>query len=118
MGAFVAGFVAVFVAAFFERGTPHLGRADASRFKSPQSGVATMRLTKPDDAAIKSVVKGAAGIMQAAGHNASNGASDSALGEAIAARLLELAAITDVPGHLTRLYPSPAHRKAADLVTG
>ena len=77
-----------------------------------------MRLTKPDDAAIKSVIKGAAGIMQAAGHNASNGASDSALGGAIADRLLELAAITDEPGHLTRLYLSPAHRKAADLVTG
>ncbi|MBV1699273.1 MAG: allantoate amidohydrolase [Hyphomicrobiales bacterium] len=54
--------------------------------------------------------------MQAAGHSAGNGARNGALGETIAARLLELAAITDEPGHLTRLYLSPAHRKAADLV--
>jgi allantoate deiminase len=52
--------------------------------------------------------------MQAVGDSASDGA----LGEAIAARLLELAAITDEPGRLTRLYLSPAHRKAADLVAG
>jgi hydantoinase/carbamoylase family amidase len=41
-----------------------------------------------------------------------------ALGEAVAARLIELAAVTDEPGRLTRLYLSPAHRKAAELVAG
>jgi allantoate deiminase len=39
-------------------------------------------------------------------------------GEAIAARLIELATVSDEPGRLTRLYLSPAHRKAADLVAG
>jgi allantoate deiminase len=39
-----------------------------------------------------------------------------ALGQAIAARLDELAAASDEPGRLTRLYLSPAHRMAADLV--
>ncbi|MGA0564249.1 allantoate amidohydrolase [Ancylobacter sp. VNQ12] len=38
------------------------------------------------------------------------------IGTAIAARLEALAAITDEPGRLTRLYLSPAHRRAADLV--
>lgn len=38
------------------------------------------------------------------------------LGEAIAGRLEALAAITDEPGRLTRLYLSPAHRRAADRV--
>ena len=37
-------------------------------------------------------------------------------GEAIADRLVELAALSDEPGRLTRLYLSPAHRRAADLV--
>ncbi len=41
-----------------------------------------------------------------------------AMGEAIVARLTELAAVTDEHGALTRLYLSPAHRKAADLVMG
>jgi allantoate deiminase len=41
-----------------------------------------------------------------------------ALGERITARLDELAAITDEPGRITRLYLSPAHRRAADLVAG
>ena len=40
------------------------------------------------------------------------------LGQAIADRLLELAAVSDEPGCLTRLYLGPAHRKAADLVAG
>src|SRR5271156_2792061 len=40
------------------------------------------------------------------------------LGEAIAARLIELAAVSDEDGRLTRLYLGPAHRKAADLVAG
>jgi allantoate deiminase len=40
------------------------------------------------------------------------------LGEAIAARLIELAAVSDEPGRLTRLYLGPGHRKAADLVSG
>jgi allantoate deiminase len=38
------------------------------------------------------------------------------LGETIAARLAELAAVSDEPGRLTRLYLGPGHRKAADLV--
>jgi allantoate deiminase len=38
------------------------------------------------------------------------------LGETIAARLIELAAVSDDPGHLTRLYLGPGHRKAVDLV--
>lgn len=37
-------------------------------------------------------------------------------GAAIARRLEALAAITDEPGRLTRLYLGPAHRRAADLV--
>jgi allantoate deiminase len=41
-----------------------------------------------------------------------------ALGERITARLDELAAITDEPGRITRLYLSPAHRRAADTVAG
>jgi allantoate deiminase len=45
------------------------------------------------------------------------GADQGALGEKIAARLVELAAISDEPERLTRLYLSPAHRKAADLVS-
>ncbi len=40
------------------------------------------------------------------------------LGETIAARLIELAAVSDEPGRLTRLYLGPGHRKAVDLVTG
>jgi allantoate deiminase len=39
-----------------------------------------------------------------------------ALGQAIAARLVELAAVSDEAGALTRLYLGPAHRTAADLV--
>ena len=38
------------------------------------------------------------------------------MGEAICARLTELAALTDEDGALTRLYLSPAHRQAAELV--
>jgi allantoate deiminase len=45
-------------------------------------------------------------------------AGDNALGQAIADRLVELAAISDEPGRLTRLYLGPGHRKAADLVAG
>lgn len=43
-------------------------------------------------------------------------AGDSELGAAIAARLAELAALSDESGRLTRLYLSPAHRRATDLV--
>ncbi len=39
-----------------------------------------------------------------------------ALGERALSRLDALAAITDEPGRITRLYLSPAHRRAADLV--
>ena len=44
-------------------------------------------------------------------------ADQGALGEKIAARLVELAAISDEPERLTRLYLGPAHRKAADRIT-
>lgn len=44
--------------------------------------------------------------------------SDHPLGRRIARRLDELAALTDEPGRITRLYLSPAHRTAADLVAG
>ncbi len=37
-------------------------------------------------------------------------------GRAISQRLEELAGITDVPGQITRLYLSPAHGRAAELV--
>lgn len=39
------------------------------------------------------------------------------MGEAISARLTSLGALSDEDGALTRLYLSPAHRKATDLVT-
>ena len=39
-----------------------------------------------------------------------------AWGQAIAARLTQLAAVSDDDGALTRLYLSPAHRRAAELV--
>jgi allantoate deiminase len=39
-----------------------------------------------------------------------------AFGEAIANRLAELAALSDEPGRLTRLYLGSAHRRATDLV--
>ncbi len=38
------------------------------------------------------------------------------LGRRISSRLDDLAALTDEPGRITRIYLSPAHRKAADLV--
>ncbi len=44
--------------------------------------------------------------------------SDHPLGRRITKRLDKLAALTDEPGRITRLYLSPAHRKAADLVAG
>src|SRR5262245_31233159 len=40
-----------------------------------------------------------------------------AFGEAISNRLAELAALSDEPSRLTRLYLSPAHRRAIDLVS-
>ncbi len=40
------------------------------------------------------------------------------LGRRIVARLDALAAITDEPGQITRLYLSPAHRRAVETVTG
>ena len=43
-------------------------------------------------------------------------ADQGTLGQAIADRLVELAAVSDDPGNLTRLYLGPAHRTAADLV--
>jgi allantoate deiminase len=48
--------------------------------------------------------------------HAMQAADRGALGQAIADRLVELAAVSDDPGRLTRLYLGPAHRKAADLV--
>ena len=47
--------------------------------------------------------------MRAAGHPA--------FGDVISNRLAELAALSDEPGRLTRLYLSPAHRRAIDLVS-
>jgi allantoate deiminase len=44
--------------------------------------------------------------------------ASASMGEAISARLTSLAAFSDEDGTLTRLYLSPAHRKAADLVIG
>jgi allantoate deiminase len=43
-------------------------------------------------------------------------AEQGTLGQGIADRLVELAAVSDDPGALTRLYLGPAHRTAADLV--
>jgi allantoate deiminase len=40
-----------------------------------------------------------------------------AFGEVISNKLAELAALSDEPGRLTRLYLSPAHRRAIDLVS-
>ena len=45
-----------------------------------------------------------------------NVAEQLAFGDAIANRLAELAALSDEPGRLTRLYLGPAHRRATDLV--
>jgi allantoate deiminase len=45
-----------------------------------------------------------------------NAADNPAFGDAIAGRLSELAALSDEPGRLTRLYLGPAHRRATDLV--
>jgi allantoate deiminase len=45
-----------------------------------------------------------------------NVADQPAFGEAIATRLAELAALSDEPGCLTRLYLGPAHRRATDVV--
>ena len=44
-------------------------------------------------------------------------AEHSAFDEAISNRLAEPAALSDEPGRLTRLYLSPAHRRAVDLVS-
>jgi len=66
-------------------------------------------LTKRGDAAIKARLSGAK-------MHAMQGVEEGALGDKIAARLVELAAISDEPDRLTRLYLSTAHRKAADLV--
>jgi allantoate deiminase len=71
-------------------------------------------LTKPDDASIKCAQTGcAADFMRAMAV-----ADEGALGETIAARLTELAAVSDEPSRLTRLYLGPGHRKAAELVAG
>jgi allantoate deiminase len=43
-------------------------------------------------------------------------AEQSALGEAIASRIAELATVSDEDGRLTRLYLGPGHRRAAELV--
>jgi allantoate deiminase len=66
-------------------------------------------LTNPNDAFIKSATCGE--IMRAM-----QAADQGALGETIAERLAELAAVSDEPDRLTRLYLGPGHRKAADLV--
>lgn len=52
-------------------------------------------------------------------HDVGRGAASAgAFGAAIMARLDALAAVTDEPGVLTRLYLGPAHRRAVDLVAG
>jgi allantoate deiminase len=48
--------------------------------------------------------------------HAAQAAEQGTLGQAIADRLVELAAVSDEPGALTRLYLGSAHRAAADLV--
>jgi allantoate deiminase len=55
--------------------------------------------------------------MQTIGNRLVRAANDPAFGEAISNRLAELAALSDEPGRLTRLYLSPAHRRAVDLVS-
>ena len=72
-----------------------------------------MQLTASTDAAIKS--RKLMGI--AAGNSGVTAADHPAFGEAISNRLAELAALSDEPGRLTRLYLSPAHRRAVDLVS-
>ena len=67
----------------------------------------TLRLTRPGDASIKA---------PDARRSCVTAAGPSRFGEAISNRLVELAALSDEPGRLTRLYLSPAHRRAADLV--
>lgn len=72
-----------------------------------------MQLTASTDDAIKS--RKLMGI--AAGNSGVTAADHPAFGEAISNRLAELAALSDEPGRLTRLYLSPAHRRAVDLVS-
>jgi allantoate deiminase len=76
--------------------------------KKPVEKDASAQLTGPDDPAIKAEHRERQRAMQAA--------EQSTLGEAIAERLVELAAISDEPDRLTRLYLGPGHRAAADLV--
>jgi allantoate deiminase len=67
------------------------------------------RLTNSGDAFINSAIRGPiVQVMQTA--------DQGALGETIAQRLIELAAVSDEPDRLTRLYLGPGHRQAADLV--
>ncbi|MCA1457571.1 allantoate amidohydrolase [Bradyrhizobium sp. BRP22] len=47
---------------------------------------------------------------------AAAGTRPALLGEEIVARIDELAAISEVPEHLARIYLTPEHRKAADLL--
>jgi allantoate deiminase len=44
------------------------------------------------------------------------GTDDTSLGEEIVGRIETLAAISETPGHLTRIYLTPEHRAAADLL--
>src|SRR6202167_5353062 len=67
------------------------------------------QLTKLGDAAIKTP--------KLEGFMLEKAADQLAFGEAIANRLAELAALSDEPGRLTRLYLGPAHRRAIDLVS-
>jgi allantoate deiminase len=68
-----------------------------------------LRLTVRGDASIKAPER-------AMGETTAS--SRKPLGDAIANRLTELAAVSDEPGQLTRLYLGHAHRKAVDLVSG
>src|SRR5215510_14511551 len=47
-----------------------------------------------------------------------SGNADGALGEGIVRRINELAAISETPEHLARIFLTPQHRAAADLLLG
>jgi allantoate deiminase len=84
------------------------GRPALQACWKPTEKAANTELTGPGDAAIKAAGRRNKRAMHAAEH--------STLGEAIAARLIELAATSDERGRLTRLYLGPGHRAAADTV--
>ena len=60
--------------------------------------------------------RSAAGFRMKAG--AGQSGSPDVLGDAIVSRINELAAISETPKHLTRIFLTPEHRAAADLLLG